>query len=266
MFLYLSKTLPLLIYPLGLACILMAAAIVLRCREALAAGLAAAAVLLLLVFSNGYVAGRLAQTLEWRHLPRSEAVRDYPAADAIVLLGGGTRAVEYPRTMTEVNEAGDRLFQAARLYREGKAPLVIVTGGAIGWMGSSVPEADGMRELLEFLSVPSAAIVADAAAQNTYENALHVRAMADERGIEKIILVTSALHMPRSAAIFEKQGFEVIPAPTDFFATRSGEQGDRLGVPGLLYKLLPDAQYLHITTQVFKEYLGMAVYRARGWM
>lgn len=262
MFLYLSKALPLLVYPLGMACFLMLAATALRRRGVLAVSLTVAAALLLLLFSNGYVAGRLAQTLEWRHLPQG----DYPTADAIVLLGGSTRAEEYPRAMTEMNEAGDRLFETARLYRAGKAPVVIVTGGAIGWMGSTVPEADGMRELLEFLSVPSAAILADAAAQNTYENARHVRAIADERGIEKILLVTSALHMPRSAAIFEKQGFEVVPAPTDFFATRAEDREEEIGLSGLAYSLLPDVQYLHISTKVLKEYLGMAVYRARGWM
>ncbi len=262
MFLYLSKVVPLLLYPLGLACIFVLASVWARRRGAWAATFGIVALALLLVFSNGWVAGWLASTLEWRLLPQG----DLPQADAIVLLGGGTRAQEYPRTMTEVSEAGDRLFHAVRLYREDKAPQIIVTGGAIEWMGSAAPEAEGMRELLEFMGVPSQAIVSDAAARNTYENALNVRVLADELGVERILLVTSALHMPRAAAIFQKQGFSVIPAPTDFLATQAAAGAPGKGVSGALYQLLPDAQYLEISTRVFKEYLGMAVYRARGWM
>ena len=262
MFLYLSKIVPLLLYPLGLACILALLAAALRRWDSWSTALAVASAMLLLVFGNGWVAGTLSKSLEWRHLPQD----DPPAVDAIVLLGGGTRSVEYPRTMTEVNEAGDRLFQTVRLYRSGKAPHVIVTGGAIQWMGSVVPEAEGMRELLEFMGVPADAIISDAAAQNTYENALHVRAIADELGVERILLVTSALHMPRSVGIFERQGFDVIPAPTDFLATRSDEDSPGIGLGGAFYRLLPDVQYLEISTRVLKEYMGMAVYRARGWM
>lgn len=262
MFLYFSKAAPLLVYPLGLACMLVLAAVALRRYDSVSVALAVLSVAILLVFSNGVVAGRLAATLEWRYLPEG----NLPPADAIVLLGGSTRSDEYPRVMTEVNEAGDRLFETVRLYREGKAPYVIVTGGAIDWMGSSTPEAAGMRELLEFMSVPSEAILADAAAQNTYENALQVRAIADEHGIQRILLVTSALHMPRSVAIFEKQGFEVVAAPTDFFATRAEKPAAGIGLAGAFYNLLPDVQYLHVSTRVLKEYMGMAVYRARGWM
>ncbi len=261
MFLYLSKIAPLLLYPLGLACILALLAAAFRRWDSWSTALAVASALLLLIFSNGWVAGKLSKSLEWRYcrkMIRRLWMRSCCSAEA--------RAVAYPRTMTEVNEAGDRLFQTVRLYRAGKAPRVIVTGGAIQWMGSVVPEAEGMRELLEFMGVPADAIVADAAAQNTYENALHVRAIADELGVERVLLVTSALHMPRSVGIFERQGFSVIPAPTDFLATRSDEDAPGIGLGGAFFRLLPDVQYLEISTRVLKEYLGMAVYRARGWM
>ena len=262
MFLYLSKILPLFIYPVGLTVLLILAAIFTRRWEALSTGLLVAAIAVLLIFSNGGVAGELARSLEWQYLPDEQA----PIVDAIVLLGGATRADVYPRQMTEMNEAGDRILEAARLYQQGKAPVIIATGGAIDWLGSSTPEADGMQELLEFVGVPADAILVDDEARNTYENAVKVRALADERGINEILLVTSALHMPRSVAIFEKQGFNVTAAPTDFETTVSDGDGQSASIGALAYQLMPDVQYLELSTRALKEYLGAVVYRLRGWM
>ena len=209
MFIYLSKLLPLFVYPVGIAIILILLSIVTRRWTVVSAALSLAAVAVLLVFSNGWVAGRLARSLEWRNVPDH-----IPAeVDAIVLLGGATRAKVNPRTMTEMNEAGDRLTLAANLYREGKAALIIASGGAIDWLGSETPEADGMRELLEFMEIPSEAIVTESSARNTYENAVRVREIADERGIDEILLVTSALHMPRSVAIVREAGIHRASSP-----------------------------------------------------
>lgn len=262
MFLYLSKLLPLLVYPVGIAVILIFLSVATRRWPVFSSGLAIAAGVVLLVFSNGWVAGRLARSLEWQHLPSGEVTQ----ADAIVLLGGATRAEVYPRTMTEVNEAGDRLLLAASLFREGKAPLIIASGGAIDWLGSETPEADGMREILEFMDIPAEAIITESSARNTYENAVLVREIAEEMGIRDILLVTSALHMPRSVGIFERQGFTVMPAPADFHATE-GDSGAATANPGArLYHALPDAQHLAVSTRALKEYLGILVYRLRGWM
>ncbi len=200
-FLYLSKLLPLFVYPVGIATILILLSVLLRRWRIVSISMAVAAALVLLVFSNGGVAGRMASTLEWQYLPAAEL----PNADAIVLLGGATRAAVDPRRMTEMNEAGDRLIEAVRLYRDGKAPIIVASGGAIDWLGTSTPEAEGMQQLLEFMDVSPDAIVIDSSARNTYENALYVREIADERGYNSILLVTSAMHMPRSMGIFENR-------------------------------------------------------------
>ena len=262
MFLYLSKLLPLFVYPVGLAAILIILSIATRRWASLSVGLSILAAAVLILFSNGWVAGRLARSLEWRYLPNEEM----PVADAIVLLGGATRAAVYPRSMTEMNEAGDRLLQAVRLYRDGKAPLIIASGGAIDWLGSATPEADGMLEILEFMDIPPDSIIVESSARNTYENALRVREIADDLGIERVLLVTSALHTPRSVGIFEKQGFTVVPAPTDFLVTRGDASAATASVGARIYHLVSDAQYLALSTKALKEYLGIAVYRLRGWM
>lgn len=262
MFLFLSKLLPPLVYPLSLACLLLGLALLLRRRRWVAA-LMLAALALLWLGGNRWVAYSLVRSLEWQYLPPAGA----PQADAIVLLGGGTRSGAYPRPLPEVNEGGDRLIYAAWLYREGRAPLVVATGGGLSWRGPLMPEADSMQSLLTFMGVPSAAIEEEQQAQNTHENAVYTRQLLEPRGIRRILLVTSALHMPRSVRLFQRQGFEVIAAPADFRVS-TGDWAS-LTYPDLrnqLIQLWPDAEYLLWTTDALKEYIGILVYSLRGWM
>jgi len=86
-------------------------------------------------------------------------------------------------------------------------------------------------------------------------------------GIDRILLVTSAIHMPRAVGLFEHQGFEVVPAPTDFQVTEARpDLPFRVLWPNYLFGLFPTSENLNDTTQALKEYIGIAVYRLRGWM
>lgn len=263
MFLFLSKLLPLFVYPVGLATLLLIAALLLYKRRRLQQTCIAVALALLIIFGNAWVSSRLVSSLEWQYLPSDEL----PKAEAIVLLGGGTRPHLPPRPMSEMNEAGDRLSYAARLYHEGKAPFIVVSGGFIEFFGSTVAESEAMVELLMALGVPEADIVLESRSRNTYENALFVREIADAEDFNEILLVTSGLHMPRSVAIFKHQGFDVIPAPADFLATW-GEEGRTtdVGGAGFLLKVIPNSERLEYSTRALREYIGMFVYKLRGWL
>ncbi len=263
MFLFLSKILPLFVYPLGLACVLMVVALGLGWRRSRWRWVPVlGALLVLLIASNPWVSGVLARSLEWRYLPDGEL----PEAEAIVLLGGATRPADPPRPMVDVTEAGDRVFYAAKLYKDGKAPLIIATGGRIGWMGGSTPEAMDMAQLLEFMGVPSEDIILEPEALNTYQNAVNTRQILEERGINKVLLVTTASHTPRSLAIFQRQQIEAIPAPTDFSQAQRDSPSRNESPQSVLYGLLPDLEALNITTKTIKEYIGIVVYRLRGWL
>jgi uncharacterized SAM-binding protein YcdF (DUF218 family) len=263
MFLFLSKLLPLFVYPVGLASLLLIAALILYRFRRIQVACIALALLVLLFFGNGWVSSALVSSLEWRNLPSGEL----PKAQAIVLLGGGTRPKLPPRPTSETNEAGDRISYAAKLFKEGKAPVIIVSGGFIDFFGSLVPEADAMKELLMDYGIPEQAIIKESQSRNTYENGIDVRAIADQRGYNQILLVTSAMHMPRALAIFQKQGFDVIPAPTDFLTTwgQEGSTGD-VGISGWVLKILPDSERLDFSSRALREYIGMFVYRMRGWL
>jgi uncharacterized SAM-binding protein YcdF (DUF218 family) len=262
MFFFLSKFLPPFIYPLGLACLLIMAALLLYRRRKWQQAALLLALGLLWLGGNRWVSLELARSLEWQHLPPEVM----PEADAIVLLGGGTLPAEYPRTLVEVGEAGDRVIQAAWLYRQGKAEHILASGGLADWSSRQATPAEDMAALLEFMGVPAEAIWLQTESLNTLEDAAYSAEILREHGAEKILLVTSATHMPRSMSLFEAQGFEVIPAPADFVATQSAEKD--LGQSDWrahLINLLPSADNLALTTKVLKEYIGIFIYDLRGW-
>ncbi len=263
MFVILSKFLPLFLYPLGLACLLLVLALLLTRRPAWQRLFTGVALFALLAGSSRWVSNGLARSLEWRYLPPAEM----PEADVIVVLGGSTLAAQYPRPIVEVNGAGDRVIYAAWLYKQGKAPHLLLSGGVIDWLSSGPSPAENMADLLGKMGVPQQAIWLESTSQNTYENAVNSRQILQAKGIRRIILVTSAMHMPRAVGLFEKQGLQVIPAPTDFTATQAQAQPG--GVDYLLnqaFNLLPSAEDLALTSRVLKEYLGLFVYRLRGWL
>ena len=263
MFLFLSKALPLFIYPLGLACLLIISAIFLSRNLRLQRGILVLSLSLLWLCSTRWVAMGLLRSLEWQYLPPEEI----PNVEVLVLLGGGTLPAEEPRTLVEVNSAGDRVIYAAWLYKQGKTEKILVSGGLLDWTLSDATPADDMAFLLEMLAVSPEALWLENKSRNTYENAYYSAQILRENGINKILLVTSASHMPRSVKLFEAQGLQVIPFPTDFNVTEKSWQ--ELTQPDFrtqILNLLPNAGYLSKTTLALKEYIGIMVYSLRGWL
>ena len=274
MFYLLSKFLPPLVYPLGLACLLIAAALWLRARprSRVPRGLRTAALVVALALlwlgGNRLVAMSLLRSLEWRYLPSPELRAYSERAEVIVVLGGGTRTFEDPRPSSEVNEAGDRLLYAAQLYRRGVAPRIVLSGGSARVTGEPGPtDAQDMANVLVDIGIPREALILEATSRNTRENALQTWSILSGQGIERIVLVTSASHMPRSVRVFRRVGFDVVPAPTDFQVTQNGWAFyTRPNLWVQLYNLIPSAFHLEQTTRALKEYVGWVVYGMRGWL
>ena len=172
-------------------------------------------------------------------------------ADAIVILGGGTyfHAPEYAGEDTIVDVTLVRLRYGAKLQRETGKPI-LVTGGKP--LGNSISEAQQMRIALEQdFRVPVR--WTEEESDNTFENAHHSFRILQQAGIRKIYLVTHAWHMPRSAEIFRRAGFEVVEAPTAF-TTRY--QIDLLA-------FLPRAESLHDSKIFVHEVIGLLWYRVK---
>lgn len=263
MFLFLSKLLPSFFYPLGAVSVLLVLALLLWWKKSRWTPAAIAlSLILLLLSSNVWVSNWLVQSLEWQNIPTTEL----PQTDAIVVLGGATRSQAYPRPDVDFADAGDRVWYGGQLYREGKAPIIIVSGGRIEWRGSGEPESADLSKILESMGIPRSAIVQDPSSYNTYENAVNVQQILRSHDLHTILLVTSAMHMPRSLAIFKHLGINAIAAPTDYRISQLElDEPNRQAGAAILGLLPEETRFLH-TTQAIKEYIGLVIYKLRGWL
>ena len=262
MSIFLSKLLPLFLYPTGLLALILLLALLLWKKRRLAKTLVIIALVVLFAAGNKYTAFSLARSLEWKYpaLPAGQK------ADAIVLLGGATEPNTPPRTMVEMNSAGDRVTYAFKLWQENTAPVILLSGGNIDFLSetSSTPAAN-MAALLELMGVPPEALLLQDKSENTEQDALYSCQLIQEKGYKNVLLVTSAFHMPRSMLLFEAQGCRVIPAPTDYSVTEAGWQ--KLWHPTaeeFILNLIPQYPNLSTVTKVMKEHIGILYYRLRG--
>jgi len=180
-----------------------------------------------------------------------------PSADAIVVLGGGVLPAGPSRATAQLNNAGDRLRMAHDLYRAGRAPLIITTGGAHDHDPRGEAEAEAAARLLRRWGVPAAAIISRSDSRTTYEDAVAIRGAIEGNALDGILLVTSAMHMPRAMATFRALGIDAEPIPADFRA-----QPER--IPSW-DDWVPRADTLALSRLAWHEHVAMLHYRMRGW-
>jgi uncharacterized SAM-binding protein YcdF (DUF218 family) len=134
--------------------------------------------------------------------------------DAIVVLGGAVMPARPPsRPDPDLTDSSDRVWYAARLYKQNIAPRIILSGG--GWDTGPGSEAVAMRAFLLDLGVPSDRIVLEARSRNTVDNIREVRAVV---GDASVALVTSGYHMPRAMRIARAGKLNAQAFPTDWRA------------------------------------------------
>lgn len=172
----------------------------------------------------------------------------YPGAEAIVVLGGGAPmhfdgAADIDSDQVLATRAG---FSLA-LFRAARAPRMLLSGGD--------EEAEAMARKLVRQGIPAAALQLETRSASTRQNALYAAAMLRRERIKRILLVTSAMHMPRALASFRNQGLSVIPAPA--LDLRADSRPRR--------PWLPQRAALRQSGRCLHEYLGLWVYRLRGW-
>ena len=176
-----------------------------------------------------------------------QSVESLPTADAIVVLGGGmckANEMVYP----DMADGADRVWHAARLYRAGKAPLIVASG---------VNETQATVPLLVDLGVPREAILVDDVSRNTYENSRFTEKLLKASGSSsqtkepRILLVTSAWHMPRAQRNFARTSLKVVPAAADF------KVSNLLSMHVDFYNWLsPSPEMAHVFSYLEKEWIG----------
>ena len=251
----LSQFLPQLIYPFNLALLLNLAALVLfgfgRRRSGVFTVFLAFVILVVCASPLPRVLYRQHE-LQYPPVPISSS----PAADAIVLLGGDVGIPVQPRTESQLQ--GNRLLHAFRLFKAGKSPLILVTGGNVFAQEGLESEAFYSKAILADWGIPEDAIMVETKSRNTHQNAIYSFETLKGQGVDRILLVTGSFHMPRASAVFRHVGFEVIPSPSNVSVTDYRR-------PKLI-DWWPSLGNLGQAKAVIHEKLGLFVYRLRGWI
>ena len=240
--LLLPPLLPLLPIALGL--------LLLRRRRRAGLALAWGGVALNLLLVQPVSVGWLLDGLEAEHALEPARARE---AQAIVILGAGKRSFAPEYGGETINRlALERLRYGARLARATGLPVVVAGGAPSG----ETPEASLMEAALEKDFGVTARWV-ERASRDTRQNAAFAAVPLHAAGIERILLVTHAAHMPRAQAEFGAQGLQVIPAPTGWLG--GGEDGSEGGTR--LSHLLPSQNSAYAGWFALHEWLGLAAYR-----
>lgn len=210
-------------------------------------------VLALLVLSTKAGALLLARPLENMTAPLYDVKAH--GAQAIVVLGAASmeRAPEYAGADTPDPVALARLQYGAHLQHATALPL-LVTGGLQRRQADAVPVGATMaRVLRDDFRTPVKWV--ENSARDTAQNAAFSARLLKADGVRRVLLVTHAMHMPRSREAFIREGLEVVDAPTAFVS--------RSRFTPMM--LLPSAGGLYQSFYATHEWVGLALYRLRAW-
>lgn len=200
-------------------------------------------------FSNGFIVGKIINSYE----------ADYPRAakfDVGIVLGGFS-GLNKRNNEIAFNWAGDRLFQAIALYKKGQIKQILLSGGSANLINQKIKEADLAIQYLKLIGIPDSAILIENQSRNTIENARYSLALIEKSNPKaKILVITSAWHIPRTKLIFDKQAKQKIEYyPTNFSGDTEFELSDFI---------IPNASALGAWEMLFKEWIGLTVDRLRA--
>lgn len=247
--LFLNKLLPVFVLPLGWVVLLLIFAL-LR-KKWWPVGVA---MIVLVVASLPVTSNRMLRWMEsfYPALPIAET----GPADAVVVLGGILGPRVSPGYLTNWNETSERFDGGVALLRANRANVLVFTGARLPWEKRLRFEGEDLRDIAIAQGLPAEKILVTREISNTRDEARAVAEMAKARGWKKVIVVTSAWHMPRAARLFRSAGVDFIPFPVDF---RS--DGTRPLTP---VDFLPNAGSLAGTEAALRECYGIAFYAVTG--
>ena len=240
---YLHKILPLFVLRLGLTFILVTAGVVFRRRLFCIVGL-----LLLWVSAMPVTSDLVMRTVEgWEVRQPAEAM---PKADTIVVLSSKRVLAPSDPPVSEWEDA-DRFFGGIELYRAGRAPMIIFTGGWVPWSPGVEPEGQILIQYAMDMGVPKEHLLTTDKVSNTAAEAIAVAELLQKRERihtpPRVLLVTSAFHTRRAILLFERVDFQV-------------SEGGKLTI----LDFMPQGGSLRQTETAFREMYGYVYYLAQG--
>jgi uncharacterized SAM-binding protein YcdF (DUF218 family) len=205
--------------------------------------------LLIVALHSGLVSYALRYPLESRYPPLLDPRGvNY---DAIVVLTGSMIAAEGLIPFSTIDEhMFRRLEEAWRLYRIQPRPIIL-SGGHVNPFTPDKDENRIGRDYLIRWGVPKHHVIGEGKSRDTFESAVEVQRLLKKHGWKRYLLVTSALHMPRSMLAFKAKAPEPIPAPGDY------SLGEFRLTPLVFFPGEGAARNIYATVH---EYIGMANY------
>jgi uncharacterized SAM-binding protein YcdF (DUF218 family) len=239
---YLHKILPLIASPLFLVIFLIILGTIFKSKKINILGIVILIFCSLPIISNKTVV----------YLQKDYSLQDISIvnkADAIVVLSGMVSAIKTGDTFKyEFGGGVDRILSGMDLFKNNKAPLLILTRGKLPWQ-LGIPEGEYLKKFAIKFGIPEENILLTDNVQNTDEEAKSVKRLLNNDDIE-IILVTSAFHMPRAKKVFEAANIKVIPFAVDFKSSKKIT----------LIDFIPSASGLSTTSRFVKEMIGRFYY------
>ena len=259
----LTRLFSLLVQPLGMVWLLLIgfAAWFLKKKRKRSAGLLAGIAALMSLFGSMWFPQWLMSSLERPYAGITLA--NLPACDAVVMLGGTHRPSQHDTFGLDLTPCADRIVTAVELIRLGKGRALVLGGNSYAVGGERRPDAELLKNWLATWRVSEAPVITLGMNQNTREEALAVATLVMERKWDRVILVTSAFHMRRAEATFQKAGVAVVCAPCDFQSLL----GEGYAKPAWFTRNpIPRIDGFMMLGLYLHEQLGFCVYRLRGWV
>ncbi|ASK33675.1 hypothetical protein CEK62_04355 [Alcanivorax sp. N3-2A] len=186
-------------------------------------------------------------------------LKDPPqAAKWIIVLGGGVHDdPSLPPLERLTIPSRERLREGMRIYRKLPHAKLILSGGFPNVKPDSITTADAMANIAVRWGIPESDIVLSRFPVNTAAEAKAATKWVKED--EMLIVVTSAVHMPRAMALFDKQGFAAVPAPTEPSVKEAKEPKYAIWA-----RAMPQASNVELAEKGMRETVGYWYARLRG--
>ncbi|NRA14887.1 MAG: envelope biogenesis factor ElyC [Oceanospirillaceae bacterium] len=216
-------------------------------RQRLGKWLTTGGVLMLVLLSSTPIANLLITPLE-NHYPAYNL--DKGSVKFVIVLGSGHTSDSRVAVTSQIGSASlARLMEGMRIYKANPDAKLIFSG----WGGTDpVPNAEVVARVAIALGVPKTDIIKEPRAKDTHDEAEMNKSVV---GDAPFALVTSAAHMPRAMALFQKQGLMPVAAPANYLVKNS---------PGQSPSVKFDAANLAKSESAIHEYLGLAWAKLRG--
>ena len=242
---YLHKILPLIFSPLILVIGLIILGIIFNLRKFSLIG-----VIVLILSSLPIISNKFIAYLEKDYQPIE--IAEIENVDAIVVLSGMIRVIGDEENLKyEFTDSVDRFFAGLDLFNNNKSPILILTRGKMPW-SIGIAEGEYLKELAIKYGVSEENIILTDEVQNTDQEAKAIKEILTEDA--KIILVTSAFHMPRAEKVFKAANINLIPYPVDFQNSKSKTT---------MMDFIPSAESLFDTSHFFREMIGRLYYNLK---